>query len=144
MAGLETAGVVLAALPILASTAKHFKKAHGRFKTFGHEADLFLLNLEIQRTVFNTKCQILLAEATSDKSSAEDMIRDLNHPLWQDEETEESLCRYVGKDTEVCLNAIAMISRMLKDIETEGDSLEELLQLERHKKVRALKESSPH
>ncbi len=130
MSGLEVVGVVLGVLPLLISAAEHYEdvfKPFKRFKKCAPELELYQQQLKTQRTIFMNQCQLLLTALTG-RESAKDMLREKDHPSWNDNILKEKLAEQLGNSTEACEATVKLIAQKLKSIEEDAESFGVILQ----------------
>ena len=138
MTGFEIAGAVLAVLPLLVSAAEHYEDAYRpflRLRKFDAEVRRFQQQLNTQRTIFRTECELLLAQAGGEDDRATKMLQDPAHPSWQDVNVDNALLEVLGESEDACIEIMRMIAMTLTPIETEGKTLETLVQAHEHKEV---------
>ncbi|KIX03543.1 uncharacterized protein Z518_07096 [Rhinocladiella mackenziei CBS 650.93] len=123
MSGLEAAGVILGALPLLIdgydrviAPFKAYQKFSSKFKAF-HDG------FEVQRTIFRTECILLLAPVTT-RALAVTMLNDTLHPSWGDENLSERFNAQLGSLGSACKTTIQMIDRKLQEIEQKSKEFE--------------------
>ncbi|CZR60754.1 uncharacterized protein PAC_10650 [Phialocephala subalpina] len=124
MSGAEAVGLVLGILPLLISTAEHYRdvlKPFKRYQNFAPELEIYQLQLNNQKTIFHSECRWLLT-ALTDSQMATDMLRESTHPSWGDKELDEKCAQQLGDSGTCCKETIALIQAKLKVMEKEAES----------------------
>ena len=127
---MEAVGIILAILPLLASTAKRYDdclRPFIRYYRFTSKVDQFKHKLDIQRLFFRNECRILL-ESVIEHDVANRMLDDKAHPQWEDNKVEKQLVEHLGDSGEVCISIIKQIKECLKGVEKDGDEFESAVQ----------------
>jgi hypothetical protein len=130
MSGFEVVGVVLGVIPLLISAAEHYDdvfKPFKRFKKYAPELELYQQKLKTQKTIFMNQCQLLLTALTG-RESAKEMLREKDHPSWNDNVLRKKLGEQLGSSREACEATVQMISVKLKSIEEDAESFGATLQ----------------
>jgi hypothetical protein len=130
MSGFEVVGVVFGVLPLLISAAEHYEdvfKPFKRFKKCAPELELFQQQLKTQKTIFMNQCQLLLTALTGGES-AKEMLREKDHPSWNDNVLQTKLMEQLGNSREACEATVQMIAGKLNSIEEDAESLGAILQ----------------
>ena len=76
---MEAIGIILGVLPLLISAVEHYDdvlRPFIRYRTFISKAQQLHDEVETERTIFRTECQLLLA-AVADQDVAIKMLHDL-------------------------------------------------------------------
>ncbi|KAL2071259.1 hypothetical protein VTL71DRAFT_12494 [Oculimacula yallundae] len=130
MSGLEVVGVVLGVLPLLISAAEHYEdvfKPFKRFKKAAPELELYQQQLKTQKTIFRNQCQLLLTALIS-QHLAKEMLKEKDHPSWQDDTLKKRIVEQLGSSREACEATVEMIVAKLKSIEEDAEDFGIILQ----------------
>lgn len=122
---MEVAGVTLAILPLLISAAEHYEdvfRPFKRYNKFAPELEQYQQKLRTQKTIFRNECQLLLVTLTGGKQTAKDMLKEREHPLWEDSELNDKFNRQLGDSASACKTTVDLIQVKLKSIEEESES----------------------
>jgi len=122
---MEIAGVTLAILPLLISAAEHYENVFRPFKRyhkFAPELEQYQQKLRTQKTIFRNECQLLLVTLTGGKQTARDMLKEKQHPLWEDSELNEKFNQQLGDSALACKTTVDLIQTKLKSIEEESEN----------------------
>ncbi|KAF2233971.1 hypothetical protein EV356DRAFT_533271 [Viridothelium virens] len=93
MSGIEIAGLVLAAIPLVISALEHYEETISSTRAFWkyHEVlNRMRRELRNQHTLFEQSIDVLLRPITTNEQRIE-MIDNTNSKLWQDPAIEEEL-----------------------------------------------------
>jgi hypothetical protein len=124
MTGVEAAGLVLAVLSLMISTAEHYEdvfRPFNRYRKFAPDLELYQQQLGTQKTIFRNECQLLLATLTN-CHTAKDMLREGKHPSWEDPNLNEKFIRQLGDSGFACKNIINLMLGKLEEIEKKTES----------------------
>jgi hypothetical protein len=130
MSGFEVVGVVLGVLPLLISAAENYEevfKPFKRFKRCAPELELYQQQLKTQKMIFLNQCQLLLTALTG-RESAKEMLREKDHPSWNNAILKKKLVEQLGHSKEACEATVQMIAIKLKSIEEDAESFGSILQ----------------
>ena len=136
MSGFEAIGVALGILPLLISAIEHYNdviRPLSRYRHFTSKAQRFMDEIETEKTIFCTECQLLLA-TVANPILAEDTIRNLQHPSWVDKPLHEKLNRHLGPHGTTCNLLIVKINSKLVKISNASEKLNTTIS--ENKKVR--------
>ncbi|KAL8788305.1 MAG: hypothetical protein Q9195_007361 [Heterodermia aff. obscurata] len=125
MAGVEAIGLALGVLPLLISAIEHYDdilRPFSRYRSSTSKAQRFVDELETERTIFRTECQLLLAVVTGPKVAAE-MLRDHHHASWDDEVVRDRLIGQLGVLGTACTSLISKIEEKLCEIGKRSEQL---------------------
>lgn len=125
MAGVEAIGLALGILPLLISAIEHYDdvlRPFSRYRSFTSKAQRFIDELETERTIFRTECQLLLAAVAGPKIAAE-MLRNRNHSSWDDDAIRSRLIGQLGVLGAECTSLISKIESKLCDIGKKSEQL---------------------
>jgi hypothetical protein len=127
MSGAETIiGLVLGVLPLLVSTAEHYDdvfQPFRRYKRFSKELKKFQQEFLGHKTVFHNECLLLLSTFTG-VETANEMLREPDHPLRKDLDLNKKLSDQLGASREACYGIINLIKEELDSIGRESRSFE--------------------
>ena len=118
MSGIEIAGIVLAALPIIISALEHYESGLDRARSFFKWGDVLekaLRELWIQHSYFELTLRNLLASIASLPQINEMMVDPLS-PLWQSQELSEALEEKLGPAHKVYVHLVQEIGTQLKTL----------------------------
>ena len=125
MAGVEAIGLALGIFPLLISAIEHYDdilRPFSRYRSFTSKAQRFIDELETERTIFRTECQLLLAAVAGPKIAAE-MLRNLHHSSWDDDVVRNRLIGQLGVLGTACASLISKIESKLCDIAKKSEQL---------------------
>lgn len=129
MAGVEAIGLALGILPLLISAIEHYDdvlRPFSRYRNFTSKARQFIDELETERTIFRTECQLLLAVVTGRKVAAE-MLLNLHHSSWDDDDVCNRLIGQLGVLGTACSSMISKIESKLCEIGKKSEQLGSVL-----------------
>ena len=99
MSGIEIAGLVLGAIPLVISALEHYENIIGPAKAFykyGNELSQLTQGLATQYASFEQSMLILLTPITND-AELNEMIDNTNSALWKDPDIDQALRGKLGK-----------------------------------------------
>ena len=123
MSGIEAAGLALAILPLFISTIEHYDdilRPLSRYKNFTSKVQRFIDELETERTIYRTECQLLLATVAGNKTAL-DMLRDHRHTSWNNAVIRTRLVGQLGDLGATCGALISRINDKLLEIGKKSD-----------------------
>lgn len=123
MSGIEAAGLTLAILPLFVSTIEHYDdilRPLSRYRNFTSKVQRFIDELETERTVYRTECQLLLATVAGNKTAL-DMLRDPRHTSWNNAAIRTRLIGQLGDLGATCSALISRINSKLLEIRKKSD-----------------------
>lgn len=132
MSGIEVAGVVLGAIPVILDLFNLLKEAFGQFRTYGKFAKVALRldsKIEVQKTVFRNTCFNLLS-IIDDRSKIQDLIRRPIDTVWSDKILNESFENHlesVNYTLKSCQKTMDQIVSMLESILKDTGNLQSLI-----------------
>lgn len=88
MSGVEVAGVILGAIPLVIEAFDHCGRAYDAFATYKeYPREIMKIDSKLgaQRTVFRNSCINLLASLTDDRQRVLDMVTQPSHEMWKDQ-----------------------------------------------------------
>lgn len=122
MSGVEVAGLILGAIPLIIEGYDRSQKAFVAFDTYRHyPKELTKLDAKIgaQKTMFRNTCVNLLSAITNDRSMVHAMLSEPSHAGWQDEEIQRTLAARLNALDESfvsCQRTMDQIHQTLRDI----------------------------
>lgn len=103
MSGIEIAGIVLAAFPLLISIFEHYEdvaKAKGLLTGFQDLHLKSMNDIKDEEALFKVNIEILLlplvADGTITQSEMEQLLAEIGGPRWEDEDLQEALSHRLG------------------------------------------------
>lgn len=126
MSGFEVAGIALAILPLLISTAERYDDCFHpltRYRKFAPEVSRFQQQLKIQKIIFRNQCRILL-EFVIDRDDVARTLSAPQHSSPSNSDVETRLAEQFGESKEACGTIVSLIDERLRDIEKESQDLE--------------------
>lgn len=123
MSGIEAAGLALAILPLFVSTIEHYDdilRPLSRYRNFTSKVQRFIDELETERTIYRTECQLLLATVAGSKTAL-DMLRDHHHTSWNSAAIRTRLISQLGDLGATCSALISRINSKLLEIRKRSD-----------------------
>lgn len=126
MSGIEVAGIAVAILPLLISTAERYDDCFHpltRYRKFATEVRRFQQQLKNQKIIFRSQCRILLTFVID----RDDVARTLSAPRHSspsNSNVETRLAEQFGESKEACGIIVSLIDERLRDIEKESRDLE--------------------
>jgi hypothetical protein len=133
MSGIEVAGLVLGAIPLIVECFESSQKAFRAFDTCRHyPKELTKLDAKIgaQKTVFRNTCINLLSTITNDRPKVNAMLSRSSHAGWQDEELQSTFANQLGALDESftsCQRTMNQIHRTLQGICQDIEEFQALL-----------------
>ena len=134
----EVAGLALAILPLLISTAEHYKtclRPIERYIHFVSRVESFQSALSIQKTTFRNQCRILLGLAVEHDVAA-GMLQNTQHPSWRDADIEFDIVKRLEDSKDACILVISKIQFILKSLTAWSADLASAIQ--KNDKVRII------
>ena len=119
MSGAEAvAGLVLGVLPLIISTLEHYEdglRPFSSYRNFTSKAQRIYDELETERTIFRTECQLLLS-TVAEREVVSKMLDEPNHPSWNDQEVCRRFGHQLGSLGAACSSIVSKIKEKLDDI----------------------------
>jgi hypothetical protein len=119
MAGFEIVGVVLGVLPLLSSAVGTYDNVYRPFVTQYKNYEPALKSLQLglltERAIFRNECRLLLRSSV-EPELVKDMLEDLKHDAWTDNDIEQKVSQYLGDSKKECEAAISLIRGKLLEI----------------------------
>ncbi|KAK6331780.1 hypothetical protein TWF718_002321 [Orbilia javanica] len=125
MSGIEIAGLVLGAIPLVISALEHYEDIIGPTKAFFKfqgELDHAIRELRVQYTLFEQSMEVLLRPITTDHQ-LNDMIDNSNSNLWQDPDIEEELRKNLGRAYPSYMSTVDRIQSIMTRIALKFDNI---------------------
>jgi hypothetical protein len=122
MSGVEVAGFVLAAFPLLISALEDYRQGWEILEDWWkikREYKKCQQNLKIQKLVFEENLEQLLSTLVQDDEELKLLIAKPGGDLWQDAELESGLKERLPKSYEVYLEIIGEIMAVMKSLKKE-------------------------
>ena len=139
MSGLEVAGVALAVLPLLISTAKHYDSAlrpFARYRHYEKEAKTYAKELRVQRAIFRRECQNLLVDtAVVDLRNVDVVLSSSSSDEWPSKELDVQLDMQLGESRQDILDAVQLIEEHLHNVDADNLRLSAKLDEEEQKVI---------
>lgn len=133
MSGVEVAGLILGAIPLIIEGFKRSQIAFAAFDTYRHyPKELTKLNAKIsaQKTVFRNNCINLLSTITNDRPKVDAMLTEISHAAWQDAAMYNTLATQVEALDESftsCQRTMEQIDNALQSICKETEAFQAIL-----------------
>jgi hypothetical protein len=118
--GVETVGIILAILPLVVNQLDAYVQGLVTIKTFRtkryrRELESYLTRLGTHRAIFLNTLEQLLEDIVDD-DEVRDLIDNPTGNLWQDAVFQETLRKRLGRDHDICIKTITMLSGLLQDL----------------------------
>lgn len=121
MSGIEIAGLVLGAYPVLLSTAKDLREAFKDVKTwwrFEREFENFLSDVETEHIKYSLSLQILLEDLDISEEEKENLQGSYIAPGWHDVQTRAELRRRIqDRYYDWFMRQLAAMNKALEDLQ---------------------------
>jgi len=133
MSGIEIAGLVLGAIPLIVAALEHYEDIISPGKAlyrFHGELGRAIQELGNQHALFEQSIEVLLRPITTDQELSE-MMDNTNSDLWQDPEIEQHLRNHLGKAYSPYTRTMVEIQRVMIGIASKLDNLEGVKHLTR-------------
>ncbi|OCL00859.1 uncharacterized protein K441DRAFT_599828 [Cenococcum geophilum 1.58] len=124
MSGIEIAGLVLGAIPLVISALEHYEDLIDPAKVFVKfqgELGRAIRELRNQHTLFEQSMEVLLQPITTDRELSE-MIDNTNSELWQDPAIEQELRSNLGKAYPSYMRTVNDIQKIMIGIAIKLDN----------------------
>lgn len=118
MSGLEVAGVVLAAFPLIISGLEHWRSAVKSIATFVHDREEITMckqDLSYEHSMYKANLRLLLLPVTAE-AKVEELIRDPGGTAWQDHDLQARLKLRLGDLYQPYMDSVYVIHRTLESI----------------------------
>lgn len=122
---MEPLSLTLAVIPLLISTAEHYKTlydAFHRLRDASHEANNLRVDLIVQRALFDESCRNLLGKCSIDKAVVALMLKNPRHTAWSGQELKSKIRKVLGSFSEAFVGLLQRIEAELKVIEDKVHS----------------------
>lgn len=133
--GIETAGVIMASIPLIISALENYAegvRTVKRWWRYRRELQSLATTLIVEKTLFSGVCQKLLDGLTIDDEVFIDLIENPGGSLWKDEQLDRDLRQHLGKSYALYQSLIEEMGFALKE-------LMEKLEIDENGKVRSIK-----
>ena len=125
MSGIEAIGLALGVLPLLISAIEHYEdvlRPLSRYQNFPSKVQRFIDELETERTIFRTECQLLLATVAGPGVAAE-MLQYHRHSSWTDVALNDNLINQLGPLGTTCNSLASKINGKLQEVGQKSEQL---------------------
>jgi len=119
---MEVAGVVLGVLPLIVGTLRAYHSAHGKlypFRDCSKALKRIQTIFDVRKQIFVNECRLLLQVVLEENVEAKNMVEDMGHGLWHDEEVNSRLVQCLEGNHDLCVTLIKDMRAILD--ETERD-----------------------
>ncbi|KAK6541414.1 hypothetical protein TWF694_007226 [Orbilia ellipsospora] len=133
MSGIEIAGLLLGAIPLVISALEHYEDIIGPTKAFFKykgELDRAIRDLRNQHALFEQSIELLLAPVT-DGQQLNEMIDNTNSGLWKDPDIEGRLKENLGRAYQPYLRTVQDIQTTMIGIALKLDNVDGVKNLNR-------------
>jgi len=136
MSGVEVAGLILGAIPLIIEGFNQSQKAFAAFDIYRHyPRELTKLDAKIgaQKTVFRNNCINLLSVVTNDRPKVHAMLSESSHAGWHDDDIHSTLAGRINALDESftsCQRTMDQICQALRDICREAESFQTVLMVD--------------
>lgn len=118
--GVETVGIILAILPLVVNQLDAYVQGLVTIKTFRtkryrRELESYLTRLGTHRAIFLNTLEQLLEDIVDD-DEVRDLIDNPTGTLWQDAVFQETLRKRLGRDHDIYIKTMTMLSGLLQDL----------------------------
>lgn len=121
MSGVEVAGLVLGAFPVLLEAIKSYREAHDKIQTFKHsikQLQIVDAQFRVCKLNFLNECRLLLNLVLPDEAVSKEMIQNVNHQLWRDDQLRLQLEDLLEEHVEACATIVADTHSIIKELNT--------------------------
>ncbi|CAI7647767.1 unnamed protein product, partial [Penicillium manginii] len=111
----EVVGLVLGVVPLIVSAAEHYDDILGpiqRYRKFSSKVKRLSAEIEVERAIFLTECQILLG-TVADRSLVAKMLNQHEHSFWNDKGLQANLNQKLGSLAPACEFLMSSIRQKL-------------------------------
>ena len=118
MSGVEAAGFVLAAIPLLISACEHYAEGVStirRWHSYKMELKRMRLSLDTEYVIFRDTCEKLL-DGLVQSEDLEDLINDPGGIAWRDHDLGHRLAKRLQKSYHVYLGSVEEMTAAIKDV----------------------------
>jgi hypothetical protein len=121
LTGVETAGIVLAILPLVVNQLDAYVQGLETIKTFRtkryrRELESYLTRLGTQHAIFLNTLEQLLEDVADSDDEVRDLIGNPTGPLWQDTAFQAKLRKRLGRDHDIYIKTTTILSRLLQNL----------------------------
>lgn len=118
MSGIEIAGLVLGAIPLVIAALEHYESLIGPMLAYKHyqgELAAAIISLTSQHALFQQNIEILLRPITMDNQLV-DMLDNAGSSFWQDPKIRDALEQHLGRAYQAYMRKITEIQDLIKAI----------------------------
>jgi hypothetical protein len=138
--GVEAAGIVIAILPLVVNQLDAYVQGLETIKTFRtkryrRELESYLTRLGTQQAIFLNTLEHLLEDIADSDDEIRDLIGNPAGTSWQDPVFQERLHKRLGRDYEIYIRTMTMLSGILQNL---SDKLGLDTNINTSRKVRAM------
>jgi len=122
MSGVEAAGFVLAALPLLISALEHYRAGYGPLRNwwkFRKAYSQCYQNISIQKTLFEENLEQLLAPLVEDEDQLAMLLEKPGGHGWKDPNLEERLKKRMPKSYDLYLGVMEDMNDVVEKLGNE-------------------------
>ena len=119
--GVETAGVILAILPLVVNQLEAYVQGLETIKTFRtkryrRELESYLTRLGTQHAIFLNTLEQLLEDVADSDDEVRDLIGNPTGPSWQDAVFQAKLRKRLGRDHDIYIKTTTILSGLLQNL----------------------------
>lgn len=119
--GIETAGIILAILPLVVNQLDAYVQGLERIKGFRmkryrRELESYLTRLGTQQAIFWNTLEQLLEDVVDSDEEVQDLVGNPVGPSWQGAVFQEKLRKRLGRDHDLYIEMTTMLSGLLQDL----------------------------
>jgi hypothetical protein len=121
MAGVDAAGLVLGAIPILVGTIKAYREAHDKFQTFKQSTKQLHMvdaHFRVCRLIFLNECRFLFDIILSDQALSKQMVEGADCQLWRDNRVRLQLEDVLKDHVDACTAIVADSHLIIQQLNT--------------------------
>jgi hypothetical protein len=121
MSGIEVAGLALGAIPVLIEAIKAYRDAQDKIQTFKQSTKQLQIvdaQFRVCRLNFLNECRLLLDLILSNQELSKEMIRDVNHPLWEDKHVRLQFEDILKEHVDACTTIVLNTQLVVQEIDT--------------------------
>lgn len=125
MSGIEIAGIVLGAIPLIISALEHYEGMISPAKAwldFHGELARAIRGLGVQHTSFELSMEVLLRPITTEEE-LHDMLANTASKLWKDPDIDRELRRHLGRAYAPYMDTVKDIRRVMLDYAMKLDNV---------------------
>jgi hypothetical protein len=121
MSGIEVAGLALGAIPVLLEAIKTYRDAQDKIQTFKQSTKQLQIvdaQFRVCRLNFLNECRLLLDLILSNQELSKEMIRDVNHPLWEDKHVRLQFEDILKEHVDACATIVLNTHSVVQELDT--------------------------